>query len=552
MYVTRRVNLRNVDDFAAVRGGRSLTFDEWAEGLTIGQVDEESYEEEEDEAQLAATLARFEPAHALGLLTAKLGEVTAGLAQGEAGADVAAAALLELSMLTLSDSAHGETPTVPARLLAASQQAGDACPVVALIAAVRQCGAVVLQAHRAAVESGQSRRVLVPLVELLDGYGRLAPTYLMLERAEREYRHVGGVSPALLAALSLGGGGAAMVTELVDLGVATVAQRARDAVSRRAVGLLLRLGRLKSLRGGLTAQPSWQHLLELFCTSQPAVVGLPKGTVRMLGEAVCCAGLASPEAAAPYMGAVHTAIGGGLQGLLSAPEFGPAIAAEPEGAAAHQALHYLSCLRGIAKVCEPGVGSAVYGGFGQILPLMVGLVEHGSTSARLVPSLCKLLGLLIEGFAMCMPPDQCAPVFTATADVLQAYAGQREAVARAVEALAAGGRQQAAADLKYKHVVALLGLLSKLQDALFGVDGEAKNQLVALIFSGLQIVVPFVDGDMLAYPKLRQKYLDTVAQSVDGEPGKVIELPPELFAAIMSSLEYGIDVVVRLSPLFLL
>ena len=64
--------------------------------------------------------------------------------------------------------------------------------------------------------------------------------------------------------------------------------------------------------------------------------------------------------------------------------------------------------------------------------------------------------------------------------------------------------------------------------------------------------MPFVDGDMLAYPKLRQKYLDTVAQSVDGEPGKVIELPPELFAAIMSSLEYGIDVVVRLRPLLVL
>ena len=151
MYVTRRVNLRNVDDFAAVRGGRSLTFDEWAEGLTIGQVDEESYEEEEDEAQLAATLARFEPAHALGLLTAKLGEVTAGLAQGEAGADVAAAALLELSMLTLSDSAHGETPTVPARLLAASQQAGDACPVVALIAAVRLCDDACLYGVRSGV-----------------------------------------------------------------------------------------------------------------------------------------------------------------------------------------------------------------------------------------------------------------------------------------------------------------------------------------------------------------------------------------------------------------
>ena len=216
-------------------------------------------------------------------------------------------------------------------------------------------------------------------------------------------------------------------------------------------------------------------------------------------------------------------------------------AADPESPAVEQALHFLSLLRGIAKVAEPGVGPAVYGGFAQVLPLGPVLVEHGCASATLVPSLCKLLGLLIEGYAMCMAEEECGPLFAATVETLSAYSGKRDAVLAAAAALAAAGRGPAASELKYKHVMALLGLLSKLQDALFGVSSDVKDQLVALIFNGLQIAVPFVDAEMLDYPKLRQRYLFVVSQSVDSEPGKVIGLAPELFSAVMSSLEYGLD-----------
>ena len=79
-------------------------------------------------------------------------------------------------------------------------------------------------------------------------------------------------------------------------------------------------------RALLVAQPSWNALLQLVCTHQPAVVQLPHSTRRMLAEACTCAGLASPEAAVPYMAALHVAISGGYHALLSGAEFGPAVA----------------------------------------------------------------------------------------------------------------------------------------------------------------------------------------------------------------------------------
>lgn len=60
-------------------------------------------------------------------------------------------------------------------------------------------------------------------------------------------------------------------------------------------------------------------------THQAAIVSLPASTKRLLGEALCCAGLSSPEAAAPYMAGLHGAISGGYQALLASAEFGAAV-----------------------------------------------------------------------------------------------------------------------------------------------------------------------------------------------------------------------------------
>ena len=240
------------------------------EATAASRLKEEAEEDEESEAHLAATLARFEPVHSLALLTTQLEQAVAAMAQGAVGAAARAMALLELAKFTIADNEHGEIPTVPTRLHAASKAAaesGTACGVAALVSGMRNCGT----ALQAAISAGGSA-TLAPanaaaLVELLDGFGRLAPTYLTLERTAREYSHVGGVSPALLQAFGLdnGGGGAAMVAEICGLAVSALSGGGEGMVPRAAVLLLLRLARLKSLRAGLVAQPSWNSLLQLVC-----------------------------------------------------------------------------------------------------------------------------------------------------------------------------------------------------------------------------------------------------------------------------------------------
>jgi hypothetical protein len=130
------------------------------------RVQEEEDEDEESETHLAATLARFEPAHSLEMLATlcaewvpKLGAQCAGVSrafpswdrsiltevylcrarschemesrmetpgQAEARAtDAVVASLLELAKFTLCDGDHGETPTIPYKLHQASKHAAE-------------------------------------------------------------------------------------------------------------------------------------------------------------------------------------------------------------------------------------------------------------------------------------------------------------------------------------------------------------------------------------------------------------------------------------------
>lgn len=239
------------------------------EASAASRLKEEAEEDEESEVHLAATLARFDPNHSLTLLKSQLEQAVAGVSQGSAAAAAQATALLELAKYTLGDNGHGEIPTVPTRLHAASKTAaetGATCGIVALVTGMRSsCAALQTAIDAGAVAAGSP--IDTTVVELLEAFGRLAPTYLTLERSAREYSHVGGVSPALLQAFGLvnGGDGPAMVAEMSGLAVSALATGGAGLAPRAAVLLLLRLSRLRSLRAGLVAQPSWNSLLQLVC-----------------------------------------------------------------------------------------------------------------------------------------------------------------------------------------------------------------------------------------------------------------------------------------------
>lgn len=128
-----------------------------------------------------------------------------------------------------------------------------------------------------------------------------------------------------------------------------------------------------------------------------------------------------------------------------------------------------------------------------------------------------------------MEPEQLGPVYAMVSMALQAYGAQSSS-------LAGGG-----AELRYKHSKAVFFLLGKLQEGLFASDGEAKEALLQLIFSGLQLGVPLVNAELLAYPKLRRLFFEVVGLTVQSAPAQVLALPPELFGSLMRSLEYGLQ-----------
>ena len=96
-----------------------------------------------------------------------------------------------------------------------------------------------------------------------------------------------------------------------------------------------------------------------------------------------------------------------------ASQFAPALQAELAGEAAAvageaeaAALHYLSFLRGITAVAEPAHAAVVFEAAMTVLPAtaptLIGHAAGGMRSKRLVPTLLKLMGALVDG---CTFPD---------------------------------------------------------------------------------------------------------------------------------------------------
>ena len=311
-----------------------------AEDEALLQLKEEEDEDEESEVHLAATLGRFQPAHSLGVLTQLLTEwlpkliaTNAADINGLRQVDSVVSYVLQLTKFVLCDNAHGEMPTVPARLHAVSVQAGAdpaVCPVVGLFR-------LVLSAGEALGGDGGARLLQYPktTAELMDSWGRLAPTYLTLEQNAREYSYMGGVPPALSASLGFaaGGGGRATVEAAASLGVAVLSQQQPQSagggscgsLSRGAASLLLRLARLKGLRALLPTLSCWAHLLAMIAEGPPppaCLMVLSSTTKRMLAEALTCAGLIreNPESSAAYVRALQAPIMAGLNGLLASAQ----------------------------------------------------------------------------------------------------------------------------------------------------------------------------------------------------------------------------------------
>ena len=506
-------------------------------GDTARQVKKHDEDDEESEVHLASTLARFRGAHSLPLFTRLLSENSPGLSTGGHATDGAIAGLLESVKFVVADNAHGELPTVPARIHAASAAAaaaGAGCPVVAVLMQLQEVASIVMQNLAGGVVSMRTAE------ELLDTFSRAAPTYLSVDRNVREYKHLGGISPPLQAAFSVadGGAGNAVVEFYVNFAVSILMgcpslPHGAPSLARGSVQLLLAVAKIKTLRPTTMGLESWHRLMAEHASDGSAVVAAVGNgrTMRLLGEALCCNGLVNDvSAAAEHFAAVKGPIASRLQAIVGLPNFAAVRSDDKMQLQIHQQL---AALRGIARASEQTHMFAVYSGITDLFPTLVLLVDCCVWSAPIVSSVFKLAAAICDGFAIFLSPEQCTEIYTTIGQSIHTYAGHYDEVS------ALGGAE--GSEIKYKHASSILLMLTTLTSKAMFADGEDLDALITLILDGIRISLLIVDSDLLQYPKIRGRFFEVITFMVDTQPAKMMELPTGLFQALMQSLEHGLE-----------
>jgi len=238
-------------------------------------------------------------------------------------------------------------------------------------------------------------------------------------------------------------------------------------------------------------------------------------------------------AAQQYVGGLHASAGGALcarcadGGWLARLSGG-------DGAARAEALHLLLAARGMMSATEPEAAEGMAPLYEPALSACAALVEAAVGCPELVAAIFKLCGEMAEVYITQMPSDATARMYGLLLQVLQVYAPR---AAAGVAAAAAGADEEAA----YRHVNGLLKLLNKIMDqALIASmhDGPSSEA----VFLGMEVVVPMVGPQLLAYPKLRLRYYELLSFMVDQYPARSAALPAELFSAMCSALETGSQV----------
>jgi hypothetical protein len=60
------------------------------------------------------------------------------------------------------------------------------------------------------------------------------------------------------------------------------------------------------------------------------------------------------------------------------------------------------------------------------------------------------------------------------------------------------------------------------------------------VLVGLNIVLPLINAELLKFPKLAQLYYSLLSYMLEVYPKAVADLPPQHFASLMASLEWGL------------
>jgi hypothetical protein len=98
---------------------------------------------------------------------------------------------------------------------------------------------------------------------------------------------------------------------------------------------------------------------------------------------------------------------------------------------------------------------------------------------------------------------------------------------------------------RYRDLCALVKLLSNLLTRELASIGSlapgVECDVVQAVFLGLDILVPLLSVELLAFPKLAKHYFTLLAYLLEAHTEKVVALPPDAFGVLMRTLHFGLS-----------
>ncbi|PSC75864.1 Armadillo-type fold [Micractinium conductrix] len=542
---------------AAVQAAAAVFAAVTDKGLTLAAA--EALEDDEEveggeglqaEEQLArvAALGRASARLSLPLLAERLQGCLGALQQAlQQGADPSVPLeqlcwLAALCAAVLADAGDGETPLVPLPVAQAGEAAAAGGAGAGADPAQRLSAGLLALGGHCLVQAGQvgasPRLVEVAAASL----ARWADTYLATEEEGM---------PALRAAFgagSQGGGQAAQMLVSLVMSALTRYPGERALHDIACARLLPALLRRPAARQAVVDSPAWHTLCDAVGRGDAGLLQLAeKVQRRLLQSLLLAAGDGWQGDAGSWAG--HLLESTAVQLRQAGASDAAARAALQRADGLHLVVSLIERLRGAVRGTQPATQAALFQQFTSVAPALATLFDACRTQPVAVTLILKLAGEVVEHHSSYLSPADAQALCSWSLRLLQLYSAHNLGqVSAATEAL--GDR--------YLDLHALIKLLTKLTQGDWdagtwrhtngahgappagGAPQAAAVDVAALVFTGLDILVPLLSLELLKFPKLCRAYFALLAHMLEAYPERMAQLPPRVFQTLLSTLQFGV------------
>jgi hypothetical protein len=179
-----------------------------------------------------------------------------------------------------------------------------------------------------------------------------------------------------------------------------------------------------------------------------------------------------------------------------------------------------------------------------------GLMQFYASDITICEILLRLFRDYTEQFIVMLNREQCLAVFRSSADLLKGYSTNHCAARVVHKAIKKSGETDFEEEQNYNDILCAIQLLNNIGAKDFidtfssertGGKGVDSNEVIEVVFFGLQQILPLMTKGLLHFPTLCKQYYSLLGFMMDTYPGKVGILPYDLFRGLLDSLLFGMS-----------